>query len=100
MSSLFPDDGCVDIQDLYKWQDKIYDVLQEYVDNPDDYDGCVFAIYPSLEVAIEKAEDVISNPEIETFKLDSFIRKNEDGENEVDVDRIDEVSNQFMFVAR
>ncbi len=99
MSSLFPDDGCVDIQDLYKWQQEIMDVLQEYADNPSDFDGYVFAIYPSLKVAIERAEDV-TDAEIETFNLADFVCKNEKGEIEVDFDKVDEISNQFMFVAR
>ena len=99
MSSLFPDDGCVDIQDLHKWQGEIMDVLQEYADNPSDFDGYVFAIYPSLKVAIERVED-ITDSDVETFNLADFVCTNEEGEIEVDFDKVDEISNQFMFVAR
>ena len=99
MSSLFEDDGCVDIQDLYKWRNKITDVLQEYADNPTYYDGYVFAVFPSLHIEIVKA-NTITEKGVETFNLDQLVHTNSDGTIEVDCDKVDELSDQFMFVAR
>ncbi len=99
MSRLFPDDGCVDIQDLYQWRNEIADIIQEYVDNPTAYEGYVFAVYPSLKVAIEKSNN-IDDTEIETFNLADLVCVNEQGKIEVDYDKVDELSDKFMFVAR
>ena len=85
------------IQDLRAFDETVFDVIQEYLDDIDVYpENIVLAVNPkTMEVFIETPDNC---NDCETFNLSTLIRKDEDGNNEPDGDATYDLASQFYFV--
>lgn len=96
MSRINRKDGFVDIQDLYGWRNHVAGLIGEYAGEPGEYEGYVLAIYPSLEVLVEREASV--GQDADRYDLRDFVWVGEDGDLEVDYDKVRELSERLMFV--
>ena len=88
------------IQDIQALEERIYDAVQEYLDNPDGYEGATLHVYldeNEMEYRAEM-EDNLSGPEDDgIYPVAGLIRKGDDGQ-EVDVDRASDIANSWIFL--
>ena len=92
--------GFVDIRTFHEFEDTICNVLEEYINDIDNYDDtyCLVINGKSLNVAIENGNRI--NGDDAKFDLNKFVQRNENGALEVDIDAVNEVAGKFLFVAR
>ena len=88
------------IQDIPALEERIYDAVQEYLDNPDGYDNAVLRVYLDEDDMIHRAEidEYLKGTEDDgIYAIESLIRGGEDGP-EVDVDRASDIANSWIFL--
>lgn len=85
------------IQDLREFEERIFDAIQEYVDNIDNYPAdAVLAINDiTKEFVIDKNDEY---PQCTTYKIVHLVCFNENGHNEPDADAINELASKYIFV--
>ena len=88
------------IQDIQALEEKIYDAVQEYIDNPDGYENAALRVYLDEDDMIHRAEidDNLQGTEDDgIYAIESLIREGDDGP-EVDVDRASDIANSWIFL--
>ena len=88
------------IQDIQALEERIYDAVQEYLDNPDGYENAVLRVYLDEDDMIHHAEidDNLHGTEDDgIYAIESLIREGDDGP-EVDVDRASDIANSWIFL--
>ena len=88
------------IQDIQALEERIYDAVQEYLDNPDGYENAVLRVYLDEDDMIHRAEidDAMQGTEDDgIYAIESLIREGDDGP-EVDVDRASDIANSWIFL--
>ena len=88
------------IQDIQALEERIYDAVQEYLDNPDGYEHAVLRVYLDEDDMIHRAEidDNLQGTEDDgIYAIESLIREGDDG-SEVDVDRASDIANSWIFL--
>lgn len=90
--------GFVDIRTFREFENIICDVVEEYINDIDNYDNTYYLVINSktYNVAIENGNRI--NGDDEKFDLNKFVQRNENGALEVDIDAVNEVANKFLFV--
>ena len=97
MRNLDGNDDFVDIRELIAYKNELFDLVEEYLQNKEDYDGYVLAIDDkSLLPSLMKEEE--ASEQYHIFQLSQLLRYDDNNEIEVDGDAIDEVAQQFLFV--
>lgn len=88
------------IQDIRALEERIYDIVQDYVDgnyNPDD----VLAIGIRCGKITLKADDKANikvGKTTELYPLKELVRIGDDGKTEVDVDKTSYIANSWIFL--
>ena len=93
-------DQMASIQDIQALEERIYDAVQEYLDNPDGYENAVLRVYLDEDDMIHRAEidDNLQGTEDDgIYAIESLIREGDDGP-EVDVDRANDIANSWIFL--
>ena len=93
-------DQMASIQDIQALEERIYDAVQEYLDNPDGYEKAVLRVYLDEDDMIHRAEidDNLQGTEDDgIYAIESLIREGDDGP-EVDVDRASDIANSWIFL--
>ena len=88
------------IQDIQVFEERIYDAIQEYIDNPDGYFKAVLRVYldeDNMEYRAEVENNLSGTEDEGIYPITSFIREGEEGE-EVDIDRVSDVANSWIFL--
>ena len=88
------------IQDIQALEEKIYDAVQEYLDNPDGYENAVLRVYLDEDDMIHRAEideDLQGTEGDGIYPIESLIREGDDGP-EVDNDRASDIANSWVFL--
>ena len=89
------------IQDIQALEERIYDAVTEYIENPDGYTDAVLHVYMNTDCMEHRAEvDNASNfsTEDEVYPISSLIRLDENGEPEVDIDAASDIANSWIFL--
>ena len=89
------------IQDIRAFANRIDEAVNEYLAYPESYENPVLHIYldrDEMEYKAEIAENLQGTEEDGVYPIASVIRKNEDGRDESDCDRIDEIANSWVFL--
>jgi|GEM_PF-6003981 len=85
------------IQDLHRVEEAIYAVVQEIIDDNDLTIGvAIRSSEPDDVWGCHKSE--VAEEGVEWFDAKPLIRQGDDGNDEPDVDAINEVACQFVFV--
>lgn len=88
------------IQDIRALEERIYDIVQDYVDgnyNPDD----VLAIGIRCGKITLKADDKANikvGKTTELYPLKELVRTGDDGKLEVDNDKVSDIANKWLFL--
>ena len=93
-------DKMASIQDIQALEERIYDAVQEYLDNPDGYENAVLRVYLDEDDMIHRAEidDNLQGTEDDgIYAIESLIREGDDG-LEVDIDRASDIANSWIFL--
>ena len=93
-------DQMASIQDIQALEERIYDAVQEYLDNPDGYDKAVLRVYLDEDDMIHRAEidDNLQGTEDDgIYAIESLICEGDDGP-EVDIDRASDIANSWIFL--
>lgn len=88
------------IQNIQALEERIYDAVQEYLDNPDGYENAVLRVYLDEDDMIHRAEidDNLQGTEDDgIYAIESLIREGDDGP-EVDIDRASDIANSWIFL--
>lgn len=88
------------IQDINALKDRIYDAVQEYLQNAESYQQAALHIYLDEGDMLYKAEiaEGKSPDEDNGYYLISGYIRTEDGIDEPDIDEIDELANSWIFL--
>jgi len=88
------------LQDIQALEERIYDAVQEYLDNPNGYENAVLHVYLDKDDMIYRAEvdDNLQGTEDDgIYAIKSLIREGDDGP-EVDIDRASDIANSWIFL--
>ena len=88
------------IQNIQALVECIYDVVKEYLDNPEGYENAVLHVYLDKDDMIFRAEvdDNLRGSEDDgIYTIESLIRKGDEGP-EVDIDRASDIANRWIFL--
>lgn len=86
------------IQDIHELEERIYDAVQEYLDNPDGYNHPVLHVYLDNDQYLAEVEDNLTGYEDDgIYAIESLIREGDDG-LEPDNDRISDIANSWIFL--
>ena len=88
------------IQEIHELEQRIYDIVQDYVDGNYDNDD-VLAIgrrcgKTTLKADAKEAIKVGKSTEIHTLK--DLVRTGDDGKPEPDIDKISDIANSWLFI--
>lgn len=89
------------IQDIRAFANKIDEAVNEYLACSESYENPVLHIYldrDEMEYKAEIAENLQGTEDDGVYPIASVIRKDEDGRDESDCDRIDEIANSWVFL--
>lgn len=89
------------IQDIRAFANRIDEAVNEYLAYPESYENPVLHIYldrDEMEYKAEIAENLQGTEDDGVYPIASVICKDEDGQDESDCDRIDEIANSFVFL--
>lgn len=87
-------------QDIRALEERIYDAVQEYLNNPDAYTQPMLHVYLDQDDMLHKAEidDNLAGTEDDgIYPIATLLRQGEDGV-EPDVDRISDIANSWIFL--
>ena len=88
------------IQDIQALEERIYDAVQEYLDNPDGYENAVLRVYLDEDDMVHRAEideNLEGTEDDGIYAIESLIREGDDG-SEVDIDRASDIANSWVFL--
>lgn len=88
------------IQDIHAFEERIYDIVQDYVDNNYD-EGDVLAIGKrcgKITMKADAKENIKVGKSTELYPLAELVRTGDDGKPELDVDKISEIANSWVFL--
>lgn len=88
-------------QDIRELEERIYEEVSEYLSNQEAYNNAVLRVYLDVENMVHCAE--VDNAdkygiEDEVYLIDTLIRLDDNGEQEVDVDAVSNVANSWIFL--
>lgn len=85
------------IQDLKRFEEQIFDVLQEYIDNKEDYpnDAVLIVRNSNHEVSIDSQDEF---PKCTTYEIENYLRSDDAGDIEPDIDAVNELASKYFFV--
>ena len=92
--------GFVDIRTFREFENTICRVLEEYINDIDNYDNtyCLAINSKTYNVAIENINRLSEHDE--KYDLSKFVQRNENGELDVNIDVVEDVAGKYLFVAR
>ena len=88
------------IQDIHAFEEKIYDIVQDYIDENYDIDD-VLAIgmrCGKITMKADAKEAIKIGKTTEIYPLKDLVRLDDEGQKEPDVDRINEIANSWVFL--
>ena len=88
------------IQDIHAFEEKIYDIVQDYIDENYDVDD-VLAIgmrYGRINMKADAKEAIKIGKTTEIYPLKDLVRLDDEGQKEPDVDKINEIANSWVFL--
>ena len=88
------------IQDIHAFEQRIYDIVQDYVDGNYDTDD-VLAVGKRCGKIYMKAdakEAIKVGKSTELYPLKDLLRPGDDGNQEPDVDKISDIANSWVFL--
>lgn len=88
------------IQDVYKFEQRIYDIVQDYVDDNYNTDD-VLAIgirCGKITMKADSKEAIKVGKSTELYPLKDLVRTGDDGKPEPDNDKISEIANKWVFL--
>lgn len=85
------------IQDLKRFEEQIFDVLHEYIDNKEDYpnDAVLIVSNSNHKVSIDSKDE---SPKCATYGIENYLRSDDAGDIEPDVDAVNELASKYFFV--
>ena len=89
------------IQDIKQFEELIWEVVDEYLQERDCYDNPKLAIYREdgeHHVLFNDPENLSLPDDSEVYPMEEFIRDNGDGTFEPEGDRISQVANEWVFL--
>ncbi len=89
------------IQDIRAFANRIDEAVNEYLQYPESYKNPVLHVYldkDEREYKAEIAENMQGTEDEGVYPIASVIRKDENGQDESDCDRIDEIANSWLFL--
>ena len=88
------------IQDIHAFEQRIYDIVQDYVDgNYDNDDVLVISMRCGKIIMKAGAKEVIKvRKSTEIYPLRDLVRTGDEGEPEPDNDKISEIANSWVFI--
>lgn len=89
------------IQEIRAFANRIDEAVNEYLAYTESYENPVLHVYLDKDTRVYKAEiaENLQGPEDDgIYPIASVIRKDEDGQDESDYDRIDEIANSWVFL--
>ena len=89
-----------DWQDIRALEERIYDAVQEYLDNADAYSNAALHVYLDHDDMVHKAEideNLAGTEDDGIYAIAGLIRQGSDG-REPDVDRISDIANSWIFL--
>ncbi len=86
------------IQDLRAFDERIFETIQEYINNKNSYpvDAVLAISNETKEIIIDSPEKLANN--IDKYELSSLIFTNEEGQQEPDNDETFEIASKYYFV--
>lgn len=90
--------GFVDIRTFREFENIIFDVVDEYINDIDNYDNtyCLVINSKTYNVAIENINRL--NEDDEKYDLNTFVQRNENGVLDVNIDAVENVAGKYLFV--
>lgn len=89
-------------QDIKALEERIYDAVQEYLDNADAYTKPVLRVYLDQDDMLHKAEvedNLSGNADDGIYPMTELVRSDDNGEPEPDVDKISDIANSWIFLS-
>ena len=89
------------IQEIHKFERRIYDIVQDYVDDNYNTDD-VLAIGKrcgKITMKVDAMDAVKVGKSTELYPLKDLVRTDDDGKPEPDNDRISEIANKWVFLS-
>lgn len=89
------------IQEIRAFANRIDEAVNEYLGYPESYDNPVLHVYLDKEIMqyrAEIAENLQGTEDDGIYPIASVIRKDDNGQDESDCDRIDEIANSWIFL--
>lgn len=89
------------IQEIRAFANRIDEAVNEYLRYPEGYDNPVLHVYLDKEIMqyrAEIAENLQGTEDDGIYPIASVIRKDDNGQDESDCDRIDEIANSWIFL--
>ena len=85
------------IQELRAFDNKVFEAVQEFIDNREGYQGNdVLAVNPkTYEICIDSPSNCDG---LDQYEINSLIRKADDGTEEPDCDATNELASKYFFV--
>ena len=88
------------IQDIHAFEEKIYDIVQDYIDANYDVDD-VLAIgmrCGRISMKADAKEAIKIGKTTEIYPLKDLVRLDDEGQKEPDVDKINDIANSWVFL--
>ena len=88
-------------QDIRELEERIYEVVDEYISDVEAYNNAVLHVYldtDKMEHCAEVDDRDKYGVEDEVYPIESLIRFDDNGMQEVDVDVVSEVANSWIFL--
>ena len=89
-------------QDRKALEERIYEAVQEYLDNADAYTKPVLRVYLYQDDMLHKAEvedNLSGNADDGIYPMTELVRSDDNGEPEPDVDKISDIANSWIFLS-
>jgi len=87
-------------QDIRVLEERIYDAVQEYLDNSEAYQNAVLHVFLNQDNMAHNAEideNLTINEDEGVYDINSVIREG-DKDKEPDIDRISDIANSWIFL--
>jgi len=88
------------IQDIRAFEERIYDVVQDYVNgNYNEDDVMAIGIHcGKITLKADAKENIKVGKTTELYPLKEFVRTGDDGKPEVDNDKVSDIANKWLFL--